>query len=374
MNENAFNLLNSQIIEKLKKIGIETPTKVQNQVIPKILEGKDVIFQSETGTGKTFAFSLPIVHKILENQNPQNLNVETIIVSPTFELASQTKQALQSICDFKIGLFLGQTPIKRQIEALKEKPKIVVGTPYRLVELIQLKKLKIQNVKNIIFDEADRFVKKESIEDVKNLISLLPENIQQISCSATISNNTRKFFKGEEIILPPEDILKTHIEHWAIFAEKRDKIDTLKSFILAANPEKILIFTSKPSDVENIYSKLKYKKINCSILHSKADKQERKAVIDRFKSGKERILITSDLSSRGLDIKNISHVVQMDLPDNEDFFIHRAGRTARAGKSGINVVIGDEFEMRNYSKIEKKLGIKVYPKEIYSGKIIEPRL
>ena len=114
-----------------------------------------------------------------------------------------------------------------------------------------------------------------------------------------------------------------------------------------------------------------YKKINCACLHSKNDKQERKTAIDRFKSGKEKILITSDLSSRGLDIQNISHIVQMDLPENTDFFIHRAGRTARAGKKGINVVIGDEFEMQNYSKLEKKLNITVYPKEIYKGKIIE---
>ena len=132
-----------------------------------------------------------------------------------------------------------------------------------------------------------------------------------------------------------------------------------------------MIFTSRSQDVENIYSKLKYKKINCACLHSKNDKQERKTAIDRFKSGKEKILITSDLSSRGLDIQNISHIVQMDLPENTDFFIHRAGRTARAGKKGINVVIGDEFEMQNYSKLEKKLNITVYPKEIYKGKIIE---
>lgn len=369
-DKSAFGLLNPALVENLKKINITEPTPVQNTVIPKILDKKNIVFQSETGTGKTFAFALPLISNILNSPSDSD-HVKIMIVSPTFELSSQIKQAIQSLTNLKTALFIGGTPLKRQIETLKEKPQIVIGTTVRLSELILLKKLKVHNLQTIVFDEADRLLKKETKNETEKLLSLLPKEIQTIACSATIDKNTKNFFKGEVVLLPPEDILKTRVTHWAIFSEKRDKIDTLRKFIYAENPEKLLIFTSRPQDVENIYSKLKYKKINCACLHSKNDKQEQKTAIDRFKSGKEKILITSDLLSRGLDIQNISHIVQMDLPENTDFFIHRAGRTARAGKKGINVVIGDEFEMQNYSKLEKKLNITVYPKEIYKGKIIE---
>ena len=203
----------------------------------------------------------------------------------------------------------------------------------------------------------------------------MPSGCQIIACTATINKQTKIFFAdAQAVVLPPEDVLKKRIEHWAIYAETRDKIETLRKFLAAAKPEKALIFTSRADQVENIYSKLRYKKVACACLHAKADKQMRKAAIDRFRSGKERILITSDLAARGLDIANITHIIQMDLPNDEDFFIHRSGRTARAGKTGINVVIGDEYEMNHYAQLEKKLGICVYPKEIRDGKISAPNL
>ena len=172
--------------------------------------------------------------------------------------------------------------------------------------------------------------------------------------------------------MPPEDVLRKRITHWAIYAENRDKIDTLRKFLAAENPTKALIFTSRADQVENIYNKLTYKKVVCAALHAKTDKQKRKAAIDRFRSGKEKILITSDLAARGLDIPEISHIIQMDFPQDEDFFIHRSGRTARAEKTGINVVIGDEWEMRHFAQLEKKLGITVYPKEVRDGKVTSP--
>ena len=143
--------------------------------------------------------------------------------------------------------------------------------------------------------------------------------------------------------------------------------------VIAVEPEKTLIFTSRPDQVENILSKLRYKDIECEGLYAKETKQVRKAALDRFRSGKNRILVTSDLAARGLDIPNISHIIQMDLPEDEDFFIHRAGRTARAGKTGINIVIGGEYEMRKFSILEKKLKIIVYPKILYAGKVVAPQ-
>lgn len=378
MTENIFNLLPANLLEKLNTQNITEPTKVQQKVIPILMEGKNLIFQSETGTGKTFAYLLPLLarlQKAKETENPNEKHARIIVCAPTFELSSQIKMAAQSITGLKTALFIGGAPIKRQTEVLKEKPEIVIGTPARLVELIRLKKLKTQHINAIVFDEADRLVKKELADECAELKNLVPENAQIIACTATVDAGTKKFFSGAEIeILPNENVLSKNITHWAIYAESRDKINVLRKFIAAENPEKALIFASRADQVENIWSKLKFKKVQCACLYAKAEKQARKMAIDRFRSGKERILITSDLGARGLDINGITHVIQMDLPSDSDFFIHRAGRTARAGKTGINLVIGDEYEMNAFAALEKKLGIKVFPKEIRNGKVQAPEL
>ncbi len=370
---NSFSLLSEIIQKKLNNLNITEPTPVQNAIIPLILENKNVIFQSETGTGKTFAYLLPLVKMLEESDDKIRLNI--LVIAPTFELASQINLAVKSITDRKSALIIGGSPIKRQVETLKEKPQIIVGTSARIVELIHLKKIKINELKAVVFDETDRLVKKESYDDTKHVMELIPKETQIIACSATLNNQTKNFFAGiENVILPTENIIQKNITHWAILAEQREKIETLRKFLAAEKPEKVLIFTSRADQVENIYTKLSFKKVECSALHSKEDKKDRKAAIDRFRSGKTSVLITSDLAARGLDIQDVSHIIQMDLPSDDDFFIHRSGRTARAGKKGINVVIGDEFEMRHYAQLEKQLGIIVYPKIIYDGKICDPNV
>lgn len=366
--------LKESIIQILSKLDISTPSLIQQKTIPEVLQNKNVVFESETGTGKTFAYLLPLIQNL---ENCKSNEDKIIILAPTYELASQIKLTASQVTSLKASLFIGGTPIKRQIEVLKDKPQIIIGNPSRILELIHLKKLKTSNVRALVLDEADRLVSVEIADETKKLISTIPCDAQFIACTATLNQNTKQTLKGlfsnlSEIILPKEDILSKKITHYALFAESRDKISTLKSFILAENPEKLLVFTSRADQVENIAQKLQYKKVDCMTLHAKTDKKERKAAIDRFRNGKCRILITSDLASRGLDIPGITHIVQMDLPSNEDFFVHRSGRTARAGKSGINVVIGDEFEMRKYAALEKKLGLKVYPKMLYKGKLVNP--
>ena len=369
--QNCFENLSPEILQKLSEIGITEPTNVQNEVIPVIASGKSVIFQSETGTGKTYAYLLPLVNKFQTDADTTKLRV--LICAPTFELASQINLAAKKITDRKTALMIGGAPLKRQFETLKEKPQIVIGTAARLVELIRLKKLKVQDLYCAVFDECDRLLKKESFEDTDNLRNCIAKECQIIGCSATINKPARIFFAdAQNIKMQDEFILSKKIEHWAIYAELREKIDFLRKFLAAENPGKALIFTSRSDQVENIYKKLTYKHINCAALYAKADKQERKSAIDRFRSGKCKILITSDLGARGLDIPDITHIIQMDLPEDDDFFIHRAGRTARAGKNGINVVIGDEFELRRYAALEKKFGLTVYPKQIRNGKVSNP--
>ncbi|MCR4899516.1 MAG: DEAD/DEAH box helicase [Treponema sp.] len=369
--QGAFSNLSQTILKKLEENGITQPTKVQNEVIPQIAEGKSLIFQSETGTGKTYAYLLPLIDKLEKDSDTTTLRI--LVCAPTFELASQINTAAKKITERKTALFIGGAPLKRQLETLKEKPQIVIGTAARLVELIRLKKLKVNDIYALIFDECDRLLKKESYEDTDNLRNCVAKNCQIIGCSATLNKASRIFFAdAEQKIMPEEFILSKSITHWAIYAENREKIDFLRKFLAAENPGKALIFTSRSDQVENIYKKLTYKHVDCMALFAKADKQMRKAAIDKFRSGKCRILITSDLGARGLDIPDITHIIQMDLPEEDDFFIHRSGRTARAGKRGINVVIGDEVEMRHYAALEKKFGLTVYPKQIRNGKISEP--
>lgn len=385
MEDNFIDLGIEQSL--MEGLDISVPTAVQKKVIPEVLKGKNLMFQSETGTGKTFAYLLPLIQKLNHTENPKK-EVKILIASPTYELASQIKLQCQKVTDLKTALFIGGAPLNRQIETLKEKPVIVIGGPARLLELIHLKKLKADAVDALVLDEADRLLSKELRDATEGLMERLPKKVQLIGNSATVSEYTCKTLEKareaigskdevqtspvEFITLPQEDILRKRITHWAIFAEKRDKIDTLRSFINAVKPEKLIVFSSRTDQIENITSKLQYRKINCAGMSSKTDKKDRKAAIDRFRSGKINVLITTDLVSRGLDIPGITHVVQLDLPESQDFFIHRAGRTARAGATGINCVIGDEKEMVNYSNLEKKLKLKVYPKVLYSGKIYSP--
>jgi len=372
------------LVQSLSVLHIKTPTRIQQEVIPVILTGNHVLFQSETGTGKTFAYLLPLIQKIKTTVNI-NRDVKLFIVSPTYELASQIRRNIQSITDLKTVLLIGGVPIKRQIETLKEKPDIIIGTPARLTELIHLKKLKATGLLAVVFDEADRLISRELCDETINLFKLLPENIQVIACSATITHKTQQVLtemlsargqSGREIktvYLAAEDILKKRITHWAVFAEYRDKIDTLRQLLAAETPIKALVFISRSDQVDNIVLKLQYKKVNCAGLYAKTDKIKRKTVIDSFRNGKCPILVTTDLAARGLDIPGITHIIQMDLPSSDDSFIHRAGRTGRAGNTGINVVIGDAYEMQKYADLEKRLGITVYPRQLNHGIVTEPQ-
>lgn len=383
MNKFLELKVDESIVSKLEEIGITEPTEVQKKIIPLISEGKNIMFQSETGTGKTFAYLLPLLSRL---NSTENRMARLMIASPTYELASQIKVQVQKISGIKCALLIGGAPISRQIGLLKEKPEIVIGGPARLLELIHLKKLKADGIETLVLDEADRLLSPELRDSTKGLMERLPKSVQLIGNSATVSKYTREILQKARngilndekenailfVALPMENVLRKQISHWAIFSERRDKIDTLRSFINAEKPKKLLVFTSKSDQIENIASKLRFKKIDCETLCGKTNKVDRKSAIDRFRSGKTKILITTDLASRGLDIEGITHVVQMDLPEKEDFFIHRAGRTARAGATGINCVIGDAWEMENYARLEKKLKITVFPKMLYKGNVVDP--
>jgi len=241
-------------------------------------------------------------------------------------------------------------------------------------------RLKLGGLRFLALDEADRLTADDCREEMSALIRIIAgesASLTVAACSATVSSKIKESLfplleKALFIETDEQEILREMIEHWAVFSESRKKTQTLRSFIAAAKPKKALVFTGRSFEAGKIVASLQYHHIAADGLFSGMDKKNRKDAVDRFRSGKIQVLVSSDLAARGLDIPGISHVIALDVPESKDAYIHRAGRTARAGKRGIMVSIGDEIEMRRLSSLEKKLGIIVRPKDLYGGKVGEP--
>jgi superfamily II DNA/RNA helicase len=281
--------------------------------------------------------------------------------------------------------------MSRQIDGLrKEKPDLIIGNPGRILQIAQTGKLKLGRLEYLVLDEGDRLVSDDLAAETGELLRFIAaarngaEKARPavISCSATLFAKSRE--RIAELLGPmaPPDIpavesqdravLREHILHWALLSEKRKKTATLRSFLAAAKPRKALIFTARAGEVGNILSRLQYHHIAASALFGGMDKKNRKQALDDFRRDRVTVLVSSDVAARGLDIAGISHIIALDVPQDGDAYIHRAGRTGRMGKRGIMLTIGDENEMRALAKLEKKLGIVIYPKELWGGKIVAP--
>ncbi|MCL2093755.1 MAG: DEAD/DEAH box helicase [Treponema sp.] len=395
----------------LQERGIETPTKIQEKVIPRLREGESFLFRSATGTGKTFAYLLPLLEKLslLLQEDPGPLRGKPLflIVAPTFELCSQIKAELDFLLKgrsqgspesepipLRSILLIGSAALGRQGDLLKkERPEVIVGSPGRLLALARQRKLQLRELRFVVLDEGDKLVQDELYGETQELLSLIKGPFQGTSCSATIPPRGRQRLAqllalsdeaSSSIDDTSENVLKNQVEHWAFHSSERDKPSLLRSLISALEgqkprskgrlntPVKALIFTRRGEDVERICSRLLYHKVPVDGLWGGMDSQGRKQALDNFKSGRARFLVTSDLAGRGLDVPDISHVIALDLGDDRDIYVHRSGRTARAGKRGIMVTIGTEGELRRLAALEKTLGITVYPKILYGGKILAP--
>ena len=366
-------------IERLGEHSIVNPTAIQSLVIPPLLEGKSILFRSATGTGKTFAYLLPLFQRLLEADARGPL---MLICAPTHELCAQIKgeaDFLLAGTPLKAGLLIGSANLGRQAEELKKRaPQVIAGNPGRLLQLARMGKLKLQGIRFLVLDEGDRLTSDESLEETRSLAGLVKARRLTVSCSATapVKSRERLFaLMGEGAVFLEKDepgILRERIAHWALFSEERRKIRTLRSFIAAARPAKILVFTGLGAQVGNIVSQLQFHGISAGGLFSGMDKRQRKQALDDFRRGRILALATSDLAARGLDIPGVSHVAALDVPQTGDAYVHRAGRTGRAGKAGVMLTIGDEEELRRLAALEKKLGIVIYPKELWGGRLQAP--
>ena len=373
-----------EFADKLAERRITLPTNIQRMVIKPLLDEKSVIFRSATGTGKTFAYLVPALQRILADADSaasaSKAGPALLICAPTFELCSQIKNEADFLLDGKhnVALLIGSADMGRQIDALKKnRPLAAVGNPGRLLMLAKMGRLKLHSLRFVVLDEADRLISKECAEDMQELARLIAGRPVVAACSATVSARVAEILQplldGSEILETDEhEILRERIEHWAIFSESRRKTQTLISFLAALKPKKTLVFAGRSYDAGKLVTAMQRKGIAAAGLFSGMNRKDRKEALDRFRSGKAAVLVSSDLAARGLDIPGISHVIALETNEKKDAYIHRAGRTGRAGKRGIMVTIGDEVEMRRLALLEKKLGIAVHPRELYGGRLYKP--
>lgn len=373
MSFKKFNI-NEKLVTGLEKQNIFEPTKIQEAVINIALENRDVIGQSLTGSGKTLAFLLPMMERI----DSQSKDLQGLIIAPTHELVVQINQQILELSrnsglGIKSATIIGNVNIKRQISNLKKKPHIVVGTTGRILKLIEMRKLKAHKINTLVIDEADRMLDDNNLEGIKKVLKKTLKDIQVMVFSASITDEAleeaNNFMKNPEIIFIDDNEIAPTITHYSLFCERRDKPELLRKLIYALNPKRALVFINKESEIEDVTKKLKYHKYNVLSLHGNAQKQDRKKAMDHLRSGKAQVVIASDLAARGLDIKDVTHIFNLDLSEEAKSYLHRVGRTGRVGKEGFVFSLVTEYEENYLKRLEKKYNIEVHPLVFEKGKL-----
>lgn len=358
----------SFIQENWNASGFQTPTPVQEQAAQLIMDGKDVIAESPTGTGKTLAYALPVLERI----KPEQKHPQAVILAPSRELVMQIFQVIQ---DWKAGSelraasLIGGANVKKQVEKLKKHPHIIVGTPGRVFELIKAKKLKMHEVKTIVLDEADQLILPEHRETIKQIIKTTLRDRQFLCFSATLKKETEDVLR--ELAQEPE-VLKVQrskaeagkVKHQYLICDQRDKVKLLQKLSRLEGMQ-ALVFVRDIGNLSVYAEKLAYHHVDLGVLHSEAKKMERAKIIAAFEDGEFPLLLATDIAARGLDIENLPYVIHADIPD-EDGYVHRSGRTGRAGKEGNVLSLVTKLEESKLKKMAKKLGVEL-SETVYAG-------
>ncbi|MFC4389043.1 DEAD/DEAH box helicase [Gracilibacillus marinus] len=372
LNETISNL-KSFLQTAWDKSGFEKLTAIQMHTARSIIEGKDIIAESPTGSGKTLAYLLPLLQQI----DPIQKSTQVVILASSHELVMQIHQEVQEWSrDSGIGsaTLIGGANVKRQIEKLKKKPHIVIGTPGRMHELINQKKLKMHHVKTIVMDEADQLLVPEHLSVIEKIVKSTLSERQVLVFSATLPETIQ--LKAEELMSSPEVIrvgkeedVRPHVEYMYLVSEARDKIESLRKLV-RNNEMKALVFVKDISTLSELAEKLDYIGIRAGVLHSNVKKQERAKAMKEFREGKSELLLASDVAARGLDIPDITHVIHMDLPKETSQFVHRSGRTGRLGsESGAVIAIVTENEERQLQRFGRQLNLTFSKKILFKGKL-----
>jgi len=347
--------INKKILSILNQKGFKRPTPIQRQVIPAAINGKDIVGIAQTGTGKTLAFGIPILEAIIKSKG------QGLIVVPTRELALQVDQAIRQISqplEMKTAVLIGGTSQHFQVQDLKRNPSIVVATPGRLADLIGQKIYNLKQVSVIALDEADRMLDIGFLPEIKRILNLAPKNRQLLMFSATmpksISSLASEFMKLPlRIEIAPQGTSAENIDQEVFIVNKNDKTRLLDSILNQYRDGLVLIFSRTKHGAKKITNNVRLMGQTAAEIHSNRSQAQRKNALEGFKSGKYRILVATDIASRGIDVKNISLVINFDLPENSEDYVHRIGRTGRAGKSGKAISFVTSSQRYDIKKIER---------------------
>jgi len=359
--------------EVWNKSGFQNTTKIQETAIPFILDGKDVIAESPTGTGKTLAYLLPLLHKL----DPNASSLQAVVLASSQELVMQIYQEFQKWSEgsgIRGTSIIGGANPKRQLEKLKKRPHVIFATPGRLLELIKQKKVKMHEVKMVVLDEGDQLLIREHISAVQNIVKSTLADRQVILFSATLKPAAEELAgemtKEPEVLKIAKDPVAASgtVEHIYFLCERRDKVKLLEK-IARLEESKSLAFINDIGELSVMNEKLHFKELNVGILHSEMKKLERQAALKDFRDGKIKMLIATDVAARGLDIQGVTHVVQMDLPKDLSQYIHRAGRTGRMGASGTVISLVTEREERELKQYCRELKVPLNKRIFYKGQI-----
>lgn len=367
--------IEEHLITGLKKQGIITPTPIQSLVYPVFLQNKNLIVESHTGSGKTLAFLLPLFHKI----DLSLKNTQAIILAPTHELALQINDQLKllaqnSDCPIHSALIMGDVHMDYQIKKLKNKPEIIIGSPGRILDLISKKKINSSTIRSIVLDEADNLLLHNQGATVKKLLYTLNPDCQITLFSASLGEHLDKLslplLKDPEILrTAPSTTLNPLISHYYMKGEHRQKFELLKKILQATHAQKALVFVSQHTDTKVLVEKLTYHGFTVATISGKLGKEDRKKALTAFRLGKVNVLLSSDLSARGLDIPYISHIIHYDLPLTPEDYLHRAGRTARNQTPGTSVCIMTSKDLGMLRILERRYAIAIHELILTQGKL-----
>lgn len=361
--------LSDEILKSLNMLNYKTPTKVQQEVIPVALENKDVLVKSQTGSGKTATFAIPLCELVDWDENKP----QALILTPTRELAIQVKEDVFNIGRFKrikVPALYGKSSFSLQAKELKQKTHIVVGTPGRTIDHIKEGNFITDNIKYLVLDEADEMLSMGFLEQVEEIISLLPKNRVTMLFSATMPDDinrlSKKYMKNHVTIeIEAKTLTVDRIQQDGYNIEETGKLNLLKDVTTIENPDSCVIFCNTQVKVESLYNELRKLKYPCDKIHGGMEQDERIKVMNNFKKGYFRYLIATDVAARGIDIDNITHVINYDVPVLRENYVHRIGRTGRAGKEGSAITFvmkSDERRMFEiYSYTGKELTMKMKP-------------
>ena len=358
--------VSENLADVLKKQGIENPMPVQAAVIPKILGGGNLVAQAPTGTGKTLAYLLPVLQGI----DAASRDVQAVILAPTYELAMQIAGIARELTQgaglgLKVQGLIGGANIARQMDKLKDKPQLIVGSAGRILELAQKNKLKLHNVKMLVLDEFDRLFDDQNIDNTAAVVRLLPAERQVVLVSATAPKKALEradFLQHPEVIKVEEDsAAQGRRENLYRMTPFRNKVETVRHLARRLEVKRGLVFINKVFDAERILAQLRYEGFMVGTLLGHNNKQARQKAVADFKAGRIKLLLSTDLAARGLDIPDVDYVFNLDLPENAQVYLHRAGRTARAGAKGTVITQADNKEAYKLAQLEKKLGIEFKP-------------